>query len=121
MKYQVVNSFRVKTSQEEMELKPGQVVTLPHEAAIRLLNEGRIKPIERVAYKVYSEVLGEDLWIVDTDADMHSLRDQGKTDVIYTFDECYRLKGLDKSSLRELHAVKKNFDKAVIREVKRKS
>ncbi len=45
MKYQVLEVFKVKTSQREMELQPGQVITLPQDKAIRLLNGGKIIPI----------------------------------------------------------------------------
>ena len=63
MKYQVLDTFTVKTSQGEIELQPGQVITLPHETAIKLLNEGKITPVEKVAYKVYSEILQAHLWV----------------------------------------------------------
>ena len=43
MKYKVLDSFKALTSQGEMELQPGQVITLPHDLALRLLGEGRIK------------------------------------------------------------------------------
>jgi len=44
MRYKVLNSFKAQTSQGERELQPGQIITLPKDTAIRLLNEGRIKP-----------------------------------------------------------------------------
>jgi len=44
MRYQVSKGFKVKTSKEEMELQPGQVITLPYDKAKRLLAEGKIKP-----------------------------------------------------------------------------
>lgn len=44
MKYTVKEPFTVKTSQGEQVLQAEQVIILPHEAAIRLLNEGRITP-----------------------------------------------------------------------------
>lgn len=43
MKYQVSDSFKAQTSKGEMQLQRGQVITLPHDKAIKLLNEGRIK------------------------------------------------------------------------------
>lgn len=43
MRYQVIEAFKVKTSQGEMELQPGQVIILPKDKAIKLLNEGKIK------------------------------------------------------------------------------
>jgi len=44
MSYQVSKGFKVKTSKEEMELQPGQVITLPYDKVERLLAEGKIKP-----------------------------------------------------------------------------
>ena len=118
MRYHVLEPFRVKTSKEEMELQSGQVITLPQDKAIRLLNEGRITPIDKVAYKVYSEILQAYLWVVETDQDMHFLRSQGITEAIYIADEeIKKLKGLSKDSLKEIHKVKETFDKSQIMEV----
>ena len=117
MKHQILEAFKVKTSKEEMELQPGQVITLPQDKAIRLLNEGRITPIDKVAYKVYSEILQAHLLVVETDQDMHSLRSQGITEAIYTEDEIKKLKGLSKDSLKEIHKVKETFEKSKIMEV----
>lgn len=44
MRYQVLAPFKVKTSQGEIEIQLGQIVTRPHEKALKLLNEGKIKP-----------------------------------------------------------------------------
>jgi hypothetical protein len=118
MRYQVSDTFKVKTSKGEMELKTGQVITLPHDKAIKLLIEGKITPIERVAYKVYSEILQAYLWVVDTDEDMHSLRSQGINEAIYTGDEIRNLKNLCKDSLKEIHKIKQVFPESIVEEVK---
>jgi hypothetical protein len=120
MRYQVLESFKVRTSQGEMELQAGQLVTLPHEIALKLLNEGKITPVEKVAYKIYSEVLKAYLWVADTDRDMHSLRDQGIKEAIYISDEIRKLKGLDNDSLKEIHKVKEVFEGSKIEEVRPK-
>ena len=118
MKYKVLDSFKAVTSQGEMELQPGQTITLPHDIAIRFLNEGKITPVEKVAYKVYSEILQAYLWVVDTDEDMHSLRaSQGVSEAIYTADEIKKLKGLSSESLREIHKVKEVFENSKIEQV----
>lgn len=44
MRYRVLEPFKVKISQGERELQTGQVITLPKDTAIRLLNEGKVKP-----------------------------------------------------------------------------
>ena len=120
MKYRLLDTIKAKTKQGELELYPGQVITLPREAAIKLLNENRIKPVERVAYKVYSEVLGEDLWIVDTDEDKTYSRSEGieAGAPIYTNREIQELKKLPKDDLIEIHMVKKIFHKSKILKVK---
>ena len=118
MKYQVLEPFKVRTSQGEIELKPGQVVTLPHDKAIKLLNEGKITSVEKVAYKVYSEILQGYLWIVDTDHDLSSFGDRGITEAIYTGDEIKKLKRIDKDVLKELHKVKEVFENSIVEQVK---
>jgi len=120
MKYYVLESFRVKTSQGEMELQTGQVITLPYDLAIRLLNEEKIQPAEKVAYRIYSEILESYLWIVNTDQDMHSLRGQGISEAIYTNNEIEKLKSLDKDSLKVIHQVKDVFEGSKIEEVRPK-
>ena len=121
MKYQVLESFKVKTKQGEMELQPGQIITLPRDKVIKLLGEGKITPVGKVAYKVYSEILEAFLWVVDTNEDMHSLRSQGIAEAIYTTDEVKTLKGIDKDVLKELHKVKEVFPESKIEETKRGS
>lgn len=118
MRYQVLESFKVKTSQTEKVIEAGQIITLPQDRAIKLLNEGKITPIEKVAYKVYSEILQAYLWIVDTDQDMHSLRaSQGVSEAIYTAGEIKKLKCLSKDSLREIYKVKQVFENSKIEEI----
>jgi len=45
MKYQVLDSLKVKTPQGEMQLKAGQVITLQEDKAIKLIEAGKINPI----------------------------------------------------------------------------
>ncbi|MFH0774177.1 MAG: hypothetical protein V2A53_01590 [bacterium] len=118
MKYQVLDTFKVKTSTGEMELQTGQIITLPYDKALRLLNECKISPLEKVAYKVYSEILQAYLWVVDIDQDLHSLRSQGKTEAIYTGDEIRKLRSLSKDSLKEIHKVKEVFPESIVDEIK---
>ena len=119
MRYAILDPFKIKTTQGEMQLEAGQVITLSSEKAIRLLNEGKITPIEKVAYKVWSEILQGYLWIVETAQDMHSLRSQGFSEAIYTSDEVQKLKGMTSESLREIHKVKEVFLKSNIEEIKK--
>lgn len=118
MKYKVLDSFKAQTDKGEMELQAGQIITLLQDKAIRLLNEGKITPIGRVAYKIWSEILQAYLWVVDTDQDMHSLRSQGISGAIYTGDEIEKLKSLGKDSLKEIHKVKEVFPESIVEELK---
>jgi hypothetical protein len=120
MKYEVKENIRIKTSKTEMELLPGQIVTLPHDKAMQLLNEGRITPLEMVAYKVYSEALECNLWVVDTDKDMHTLREQGIKTPVYLIAECKKLKGVSREHLKAVHEVKKVFEGATVEQVIKK-
>jgi hypothetical protein len=49
MKFQVIETFKLKTSKEEIELQPGQIVTLPDAVAITLIEKGRVTPIESLS------------------------------------------------------------------------
>lgn len=44
MKYQVIDTFKVRTPSGVKELKPGDMVVLPEDMALRLVESGRIKP-----------------------------------------------------------------------------
>jgi hypothetical protein len=46
MKYNVLESIKLKTSKGRHELLPGQVATLSDQVATRLIGEGRIRPYE---------------------------------------------------------------------------
>src|SRR4030067_1489110 len=117
MKYQVLAAFKVRTSQGEIELQPGQTITLPYDKAIRLLNENKITPIQKVAYKVYSEILEAYLWVVDTDQDMHCLRSHGVAEAIYTHREIRELKKLSEEDLKAIHIVKEVFPESTVEEI----
>lgn len=120
MRYQVKKPFKVRTSDGEMELQPGQVVTLSKETAVQLINTGKIIPIGRVAYRIYSEILEAFLWVVNTDEDMKSLRDRSITEPIYTADVIRKLRGIDKEDLKKVHRVKEIFENSQVEEVQRK-
>ncbi|KAB2836208.1 MAG: hypothetical protein F9K48_02435, partial [Candidatus Brocadia sp.] len=46
MTYKVVTLFTVKTKVGDLTLNPGQVITLAEEKAVKLIAEGKIKPID---------------------------------------------------------------------------
>lgn len=55
--------------------------------------------------------------VVDTDEDMHSLRDQGVTYAIYTADEIQKLKDMDRDGLNATHRVKEVFEDSKVEQV----
>jgi len=46
MRYQILYSFRVKTSQGERELIPGQIISLTDNKAEKLVMAGKIRPMD---------------------------------------------------------------------------
>jgi len=121
MTFEVLKEFETQTPEGIQILKQGQKVRLSKEEAIPLIQDNLIRPVGKVAYKVYSEILQGYLWVTDTDNDMHYLRSQGIAEAIYTADEIKKLKGIDKDTLKELHKVKEVFEKSTIEEVKKRS
>ena len=120
MKCQVLEPFRVKTSQGEIELLPGQIIALDKDKAIKLLTEGKVIPTNNVAYKIYSNILQAFLWVVDTDDDVWALRREGVTEPIYTADEVRKLKGISKEGLKRVHRVKGVFEGSKVRDVRKR-
>jgi hypothetical protein len=120
MTYKVLTNFKALTDRGELELQPGQVITLPRENAVQLITTGKIMPIGRVAYRIYSEILQAFLWVVDTDEDMKALRGKNVTEPIYTADEIRKLKGIDKEDLKKIHKVKEVFENSKIEDFQQK-
>jgi len=119
MTFQVLKDFEAETPAGTLTLKEGQKVKLSKEEAIPLIQDGFLQPVERVAYKVYSEILQASLWIVDTDQDLHSVRSQGITEAVYTNNEIRELKKLSNEDLKSIHKVKEIFPKSNIEEVRK--
>lgn len=117
MKYRVLRHFKVIVPEGEMDIEPGQIVILPQDKGIKLLNEGKIEPIERVTFKVWSEVLQGYLWVVYDEEDIEVLRKEVLKDSIYTILEVKQLKGLSKSSLKDINQVKEIFLIATVEKI----
>jgi hypothetical protein len=117
MTFEVLRDFEAETLSGTLTLKEGQKIRLSKDEAISLIEDGSIRPIERVAYKVYSEILQTYLRIVETDQDMYSLRSQGVSEAIYTADEISKLKGIDKDSLKAIHKAKEVFQQSKVEEI----
>ena len=116
MKYNVLERIRLKTSKGEVELHPGQVTALPHDVSVRLINEGRIAPIEKVSYKIYSKILDDVAWIVATDKELKELVEEGIKETIYTHEEVSRMleEGVSREGLVAIQEIKKGFPGATV-------
>jgi len=92
MRYQVLHSFKVKTSQGEMQLQLGQVITLPHDKAIRLLNEGKVKPVKDVMANEFHSLCK---WLEGFDLGSEEIKErlpalyQDLRDAIAEMDSCF--------------------------------
>lgn len=116
MKYVVQDNFKAQTKQGAIELQIGQVITLSKEKALKLLGEGKITPVERVAYKVYSEPLQAYLWVVADTEEMTALRSEGITEPVYTHKDIAEILKLPgpKEALKTIHETKKQFENSYI-------
>ncbi len=119
MKCNVLKTVKLKTSQGKLELQQGQVVALHNDIAIRLINEGRIVPIGKVTYKIYSKILDDYLWIVATEEELQALVNEGTDDVIYSQGEILRMidEGVPKEGLKAIHRVKKFFPGSSVEDI----
>lgn len=119
MKYRVLATIRIKTSKGETDLHPGQVIALQNDIAIRLINDGRIDPVGKIAYKIHSKILGDDLWIVDTEKELQGMVDEGVTETIYTQKEVSMMidEGVSKDGLVAIHKVKNDFSGSGIEDI----
>lgn len=96
-------------------VEAGDTFTIKNDDAIKpLIEAGKITPIEKVSYKIYSELLGCCLWVVTDEKDMKTLRNEGITEPIYTHREITELKKLPKGDIKEIHKVKQVFPDAKV-------
>jgi hypothetical protein len=109
MRFKVLDRLKVSTPQGERELDPGQIISLPKEKAIRLLNEGRIDPVGKFALKLYSSILEAHIWVVNDSLDWQNLLATG--DAVYDIQEIIELKisNLNPEELRAVNNTKKAF------------
>lgn len=114
MMFKVLETFEAETPSGTLTLKEGQKVRLSKDEAILLIEEGKITPIEKIVYRIYSNILEDFLYVVETDQDMHSLRSRCVQEAIYTASEIKELKKLSTKDLKEIHKVKETFPESII-------
>ncbi len=119
MKYRVLDKIKHKTSKGEIEWHPEQVTALHNNVAIKLLNQGKITPVGKASYRIYSKILEDYLWIVTTNIGRKELIAEGVEDAIYTQEEVSRMidEGISKEGLIAIHKVKKAFAGAMVEDV----
>lgn len=119
MNYRVLVILNLKTSKGEIALHPEQVVALNNDVAIKLLNQGKITPVGKASYRIYSKTLDDYLWIVATERGLQELVDEGVKDAIYTQKEVSTLmgEGVTKSGLVAIHKIKKAFSGATVEDI----
>jgi hypothetical protein len=117
MKYHVLETIKLKTSKGEIELHPEQVTALQENIAIQLLNQGKITPVGKASYRIYSKALDDYLWIAATERGLQELVDEGVEDAIYTQEEVSKLmgEGVTKEGLVAIHKIKKTFPGQLLR------
>ena len=59
MKYHVIEAFKVRISQVELELLPGQIITLACDNAEKLIAAGKIRPLD-IDVSIIPEEVKED-------------------------------------------------------------
>jgi hypothetical protein len=57
MTYEIITPFTVKTKQGDLTLNPGQTITLAEEKAVKLIGEGKIKPIGEPKHDTLNNLL----------------------------------------------------------------
>jgi hypothetical protein len=72
---------------------------------------------ERIAVRIYSEILGAFLWVVYGPEDIAALRAQGIAEAIYSGEEITKLQGVPKEAVKTIHEAKEIFPMATIEEI----
>ena len=74
---------------------------------------------EKKAYKIYSKILDDCLWIVANGKELQELVDEGIKGTIYTREEVSRMidEGVSKEGLKAIHKVKKSFTGAMVENI----
>jgi hypothetical protein len=115
MRFKVIVNHQAETPDGIIALEQGQVIELDKEEAIPMIEAGVITPIAKVAYRLYSEILGAFLWVVPDESCAKALRNL--TEPIYTADEVRSLKGLSMEGLKAVHRAKTEFEDSRVESV----
>ena len=114
MKCEVLSPMKVKTPNGELELEAGQIINLPSDKAIAPICSGKVRALEKVAYRIQSKLLGCDLWLVESEESMSRLLTKGVKTPIYTYQEIGGLKQEEKETLKTINDIKTLFPGSII-------
>jgi len=94
MTYKVLKLFQVKTKAGLVDLKEGQVISIPEGKAIKLVSDGRIKPIEPYVTDFGSLVIPSDsdrrfYWWDGGQSVCNTLKELGRCDLIPKYKSLY--------------------------------
>jgi hypothetical protein len=93
--YKVLEKITAETPRGEIILEEEQIIKLSTSEAIPLIEAGLIIPTEKVAYKVYSNLLGCHFWLVKEIEDKKHLCDiQNISEAVLTEFEIKKLKDI---------------------------
>ncbi len=122
MNFKVLEDMTLPTPKGDVSLKKDQVIKIPHDITLQLINYYKIESVEPATYRIYSEILNDYLWIVEIDHDKGQLLSEGVQEPIYTHDEIKEMKGkrIPKDHLEQIHECKRVFKKSIVEDVKRK-
>lgn len=116
MRFITLIPLKLKNAEGLIELKKGDTFEPTNlEKILPLIESGKVRPAEKAAYKIYSEILDAFLWICETGADKQKLQKEGITEPIYTGAEIAGLKKLPKDDnsaqvLNCIHRIKSTFE-----------
>ena len=113
-KVQVLTPFKIRTKQGEMELKEGDLLKVDDSSAIRLIGEKKVKKVKIPPCRIYSKLLGEEIWVVADQEDMESLVSRGIQQAVYVGWEIALLKMESREMQEAAHRIKKAFPGSII-------
>jgi hypothetical protein len=116
---QVRREAEVPMMEEGLFLSISKGVPTPEMESKRTPDEILRLKSRKKAYKIYSKILEDYLWIVATDKERQELVSEGIRDVIYTQEEVSKLMGknITKEGLVAIHKIKKAFAVATVGDI----
>jgi hypothetical protein len=109
------NPEKVSPLLEALRREKVEAIRLPQEA--KPAEARKIKTDEEGHCRIYSDLLGDYLWVVSSLEETADLIAQGEEEPIHTAEEFQWLSGISRESIRLAHAVKRTFRGSKIQQV----